>query len=449
MATATHLSLSAVNNRGHIHAGRISQRTADRVSELLMHNHEKFHILFHGRGLHNHILHHLLAIYALGASPGEVQRAYDTNVQYQLNMNEPSPDIADRMHDAKVFQQYVGNQKHYNNFLRFFTLEIAERGVEGTLTEYLFKGDERANDILARLYDGLLHPVIHLGYGIEFQQPLIVAEALAQAAITERWLEDTCDLVTERIQQQSSSQTPSANPSLLSLYERLRDNPVISNSVRPNDPPNKLRDGLIARAKEEIVPYLAEYTVQPHQLERKVAELANSSLYIAASAQRPGKVEMFDFFLMHSVNASIWFTVFIKQDWIPDQVKCRLVEIKGWSDLITYAACRTPAFRATSYDDDGHTAKFIRAIRNVEQVSRNFCGEEEFPLNPEQCLTIAHMVMDSVERMNSPDYRLPEQVTFAQGINEQVLRIIFRWVRWNGLDEAWEHVPSIDSSSRL
>ena len=31
---------------------------------------------------------------------------------------------------------------------------------------------------------GFLHPIIHLGFGIEFNQPAIIAEALAQYVIT-------------------------------------------------------------------------------------------------------------------------------------------------------------------------------------------------------------------------------------------------------------------------
>ena len=42
--------------------------------------------------------------------------------------------------------------------------------------------------MLVRLYAGFLHPIIHLGFGIEFQQPAIIAEALAQAAVHDNWM---------------------------------------------------------------------------------------------------------------------------------------------------------------------------------------------------------------------------------------------------------------------
>jgi hypothetical protein len=78
---------------------------------------------------------------------------------------------------------YLGNEKHYHNFLVFFQEKIGQKGWQEVLTEYMFKGDERADDMLVRMFGGLLHPIIHLGFGVEFEQPAIIAEALAQAAV--------------------------------------------------------------------------------------------------------------------------------------------------------------------------------------------------------------------------------------------------------------------------
>ena len=54
---------------------------------------------------------------------------------------------------------------------------------EEVLNEYLFKKDGRADDMLVPMFAGLLHPIIHLGFGVEFEQPIIMAEALAQAPV--------------------------------------------------------------------------------------------------------------------------------------------------------------------------------------------------------------------------------------------------------------------------
>lgn len=87
------------------------------------------------------------------------------------------------MHNPEKYKAYLGRQKHYHNFLVFFQEEINEKGWQEVVNEYVFKGDERADDMLVRMFSGILHPIIHLGFGIEFNQPVIIAEALAQAAV--------------------------------------------------------------------------------------------------------------------------------------------------------------------------------------------------------------------------------------------------------------------------
>lgn len=166
---------------------------------------------------------------------------------------------------------------------------------------------------------------------------------------------------------------------------------------------------------------------------------------------------MIELFLLHSVNSSVWMSALIEQKWMTDEMKCRLLAIKGWTDLITYACCKVPALyperifnytpkqpgdwesayrRTVVYNDDGHLPKFIRATRYVEQVSKEYAGQTESPLRPDLCLTIAHMAMDSVDRQNHPGYRLPGEATFYETADMEVQRLIFRFVRFGGLDGA-------------
>jgi hypothetical protein len=87
------------------------------------------------------------------------------------------------MRNPKKYKTYLGSEKYYRNFLVFFKEEINQKGWQEVLNEYIFKGDERADDMLVRMFSGILHPIIHLGFGVEFEQPAIIAEALAQAAV--------------------------------------------------------------------------------------------------------------------------------------------------------------------------------------------------------------------------------------------------------------------------
>ncbi len=92
------------------------------------------------------------------------------------------------LHDHEKFHEYLGNEKYYHDYLVFFQGEIELNGYQAVINKYCLKGDERADDMLVRLHAGFLHPMIHLGFGVEFKQPAIIAEALAQAAVHENWI---------------------------------------------------------------------------------------------------------------------------------------------------------------------------------------------------------------------------------------------------------------------
>jgi Questin oxidase-like len=110
--------------------------------------------LFHQN--QNHIVHHLLTIYALGATPAQLQRGYNVNADYQRPPVPLEPQVVQSMHDVEKFKQCLGNEKHYRDYLVFFQDEIEKKGWENVLNEYVFKGDERADDLLVRLFAGML-----------------------------------------------------------------------------------------------------------------------------------------------------------------------------------------------------------------------------------------------------------------------------------------------------
>jgi len=58
------------------------------------------------------------------------------------------------MHDPERFKTYLGKEKYYRDFLGFFREEMRTKGWEEVLNEYLFKGTERADDMLVRLFGG-------------------------------------------------------------------------------------------------------------------------------------------------------------------------------------------------------------------------------------------------------------------------------------------------------
>ncbi|OAL34597.1 hypothetical protein AYO20_06227 [Fonsecaea nubica] len=461
MATSYRLRLSPCHS-GFVHTqNELSLKSAETTETLLMQNHEQHHIYFDNAGLHNHIVHHLLCIYSLGASASQLEKAYRNNTEYQIPPYPADPATIETLSDQKEFAKYLGNCEHYRDYVVFFKKEISKRGVEAVVNEYVFRGDARADDMLARMFSGFLHPIIHLGYGLEFNQPMIVAEALAQAAIHEDWPGP----FLWGAEAEAKNLSKPAGGTLVEILDEIRANTKLANSVEWPDPPNKVTDGLYKRAADEMIRVAARWQVAPEELEQKTAEMINAGLYMTALAQRADKAVKFDFFFMHCANTSYFFSVFNQMPWISTQAKARIVECMGRLHLLMYASAKGPKLRpqdlndyrpekpggwesifarAAAYEDDGHTSKLIRAIKNGEITTAGFEEAPGIKLKTGDFLKIAHMVMDSVEAMDRPDFKMPNAGTtgyeYAAELDPFVQRVVVRWLRWAGFPEAWEAV---------
>lgn len=99
-------------------------------------------------------MHHLLTIFSLGASPEEIQRAYDTNDEYQRPSKPIDKSLVQKFQNRDEFRQFLGQRPKYVQYLAHFQREIDSRGVNAVVEEYLFAGDEFADAMLARLFAG-------------------------------------------------------------------------------------------------------------------------------------------------------------------------------------------------------------------------------------------------------------------------------------------------------
>ncbi|RMZ77744.1 hypothetical protein DV737_g4191, partial [Chaetothyriales sp. CBS 132003] len=310
-------------------------------------------------------------MWALGATPDEIQNMWDYNVRYQDPMNErylPTNSSNLGLKDPDVFEECLGIAECYPDFLKFFEDEITVKGLQEVIKEYLLKGDERADDILGRMFSDLVHPIIHLGCGIEFGQPSLVAEALAAACVHENWPK-TFLLPTETFVR--SNKAGSSLP-MLQVLESLRKNPDIVTGTKETDPFNKIPDGFLKRVTpEQLVPYLARFQVEPEpeDLRRKMSDMMHTTAYVLAAAQRPGKREAMDFVTLHAVTFAAFFPSIIAQEWLSDHDKARLLEATVRVDAVMYAGTGCPPLYAQRIVDyvprhpsDGWPELFKRAI---------------------------------------------------------------------------------------
>ncbi|KAJ9616784.1 hypothetical protein H2200_000503 [Cladophialophora chaetospira] len=435
MATATtiHLSPSAA---ALIRILNITSAAADRVTSLLQTNHSDHHILFDQLGRHNHIVHHLLASFSLGADAKTLQKQYDQNVSYQRPPPLADKGVVSSLTDPEVFESLLGKPENYTVFLTFFAQELSTSSIPEVVNKIVFADTPIANKLFNLFFAGYYHPFIHLGYGLEYDQPALVAEGLAQACIHSSYLDEFFTATAEA----SQSTKPDT---LVNLLHAVHGDEKLRNAVKWEDG-QKVRDGILARAKDEMIAYAARW---------QVPLPPPPAVYFTACAQNPPKVVKFDFFYMHAVTSSLFLSVFLQQDWISDASKAKLIEWKGRLDLVLYASRRSPKLlideirtdvvhlrewddmflQACAFMDDGHTVKFVRALANDEKVCAPFEGgtvtdsrvngaetngvnqDERWQIKGDMWRRLAGMVLDSVQ----PKYR-------------------DRWLRSVGFEEAWK-----------
>ncbi|KDN63118.1 putative HypA protein [Colletotrichum sublineola] len=443
MATAYKIHVPAANTG--LWQFKQQDATANKVSELLQEDMKKHHVFFNHDGFHNHIPHHVLALYGTGAGPAAIQKAYDGNANYQRPAKESHDSVADELHDWEGAQKYLGREKHYSDFLLFYQREIERLGWEAALNEHLFKGDERADDMLQRMFAGFLHPIIQLMYGVEWEQPAIVAEGLAQAAVHKNQLKGFFDEAERRANE--TAKTPM--PQIADLVEEIRGNRKLAAAAEMKDA-NKIFDGVMKRAPEEMMGIASKVKVLPEELDERTAEMFHTAFYVAGGAAlRPGKEAKWDFFLIHHTNAAPIFLSLNAKPWISKENKVRLLEHKIRMDLVEYAARGSPQLRldeVRSYrprdqdqgrelvsktsdllprfhaiSDDGHTIKVTRALGICQQLSSRYGDRPWIKISgDDEWLRLSYMLLDGTEHSET------------------------KWVRSAGFEEAWKDVPARD-----
>ena len=411
------------------------------VNRLLEQDHRDHHIFFRDLNGHNHTAHNLLTSLATGANPTQLRLAFENNKPIMRARPEIDWETVRGFSDEDKFYEKMSQVPQYTNYLMFFTQQIEQKGYRAVVNEYCFSRTRSADALFARLYEGAHHSLIHLGLGVEFDMPMIVAQALAQAAShpsngIERFLPN-CEQEAQKHESEPSKP-------LVDLIHEVRANETIRHAPRWTDFAFKVRDAIYGRAMNEIVSIASQFRIKPDELERRTAEMIDCCAYMAGAAQRDGKPRKIDFFHMHSVTCSIFLTVLIRQPWISVENKIRLVEGKGRMDLTWYGAVGSPPLNMdyiTGYnepssadmdwnaifkgfneqDDDGHVGKFVRAIKNGEDVSKPFeQGEwaDSFPIKGDMWLKVARMCYDSTLDLHQDD----------------------KWLNFAGFDEGWAMV---------
>ncbi|KAF8623272.1 hypothetical protein AX17_007478 [Amanita inopinata Kibby_2008] len=160
-------------------------KTSEALTKILKENHERWHCFFNREaGYHNHVSHHAIALWALGANEEAIRQAYERDSTYQCPMVESPAEI---IHSN--WKEHLGDENYYKAYLEFFTKIVQEQGAVSAVEEYIFAADANFNQngtspaMLSRFMAAIFHPLSYVGYGLEFGIPGMVVEGLALTAV--------------------------------------------------------------------------------------------------------------------------------------------------------------------------------------------------------------------------------------------------------------------------
>ncbi|TFK37473.1 hypothetical protein BDQ12DRAFT_736307 [Crucibulum laeve] len=301
--------------------------TPTSVEELktnLKDNHERWHIFFNDMRFHNHSAHSALALWALGADESILQASYKDSSAYQRPAFEAPNAIT-----ATNWKDHLGDEKYYQGYLKFFNEEIKTHGGDEVLKKYVFTNEANIAagggpnpSMLQRFLAGLLHPLIHTGYGLEFNLPGMLVEGLAQTAVHEVQTENLLpasvfksndgveNLTSRLLRGVGLKNTPAEHKDgvhaltvLARVFADDRLGKNLTEDIRKNFSDTVLNGGHI------IKEYTDQWTFHG-KLEDLVEELvwANVVIYAIGGWEGAGKPLNADFFYMHLVTSSLFLS---------------------------------------------------------------------------------------------------------------------------------------------
>ncbi|KAJ6467100.1 hypothetical protein C8R47DRAFT_33770 [Mycena vitilis] len=275
------------------------------VSEYLVMDYERHHAFFNCKGFHNHTPFHLLTEYTLGAGPPHLEAIWKQHVKLERKQFKSDNPIT-----RGNFNDHLGNEKYYQAYLHFFSDVVLRKPVDAVLEEWIFapkmnhddciKGGEQP-EMLNRLLAGVMHPLIYIGFGLDFSLPGLVAEGLAQAAVHKS---GSSALLPRHLFNTSSIHAGAGTPAF-SIAARILRDPKFAN-VDLDLP----FDEVHAQFGADVQKYAAEWMVDgvdPEVVKLKVRELTflNIMLYTVGGWRDGAGFRQAEFTLMHLVTSSI------------------------------------------------------------------------------------------------------------------------------------------------
>lgn len=361
-----------------------NENNMDSVIKLIQRDAENHHLFFNDEKFHNHLVHQLLADYSLGADLLRLNKAYRDNTVYQRPRRPLKPDFTwDSL-------RCLGNEDYYTNYVNFFQEEIQKKGSKHCTEYYIFEQDPRLG-LYSRFLSGIYHPMIHLGYGIEFNHLLMIAEGLAWVAVHYPRAHHFYESINKK---NIEGELLSKNNKIISTALEIICS--IHQDSRIDDVVKGVEEDKYTKVINVIPDLLHEYCQQwpvtetldgPMGLRARATELQILASALYAGSYRPGKEISLDFFLMHTLTSSLFLHCYIEL--LAPCYAVSLLRGKFASDLVYYIAHGRPYLNLQQFDSypkllhwdqiiskaiasaDDHVPKAVRALIHASHYDRS------------------------------------------------------------------------------
>ncbi|KAJ2158035.1 hypothetical protein GGF46_004087 [Coemansia sp. RSA 552] len=367
---------------GHAPAGLlrsgVDEHTRQEATRLCARDYLEHHVFFNEMGHHNHFNHHLLSIFTMGASSQRLQEVFDLHKTIQL------PLLAhyggDQITSTNLFQ-HATDEKYYSRFVEYFRRELDSAG--SGWKEYACNLS-MAPQMLPLTMSGVFHPLIQLGYGLEFESKAITAMGLAQACAHAPFFETMFSPGVFGTICGKTQDNEHCGASLMQIVRMIRDDPIALGMEY--DPQPHLNHSIVGAAEKLAIMYTALWAVPPTKeaISAKYCELQSFVALFYGGLTRPGHKPVLQFIGMHCLTSAYFLPIYF--DCMPIETQAVLLKAHY-------------VFEKAIVSDDLHVSKVVRSLWRGSMLTSppqaKLAADYELP--PQiNWLYLAHMTTDTI-----------------------------------------------------
>ncbi|KAJ1666362.1 hypothetical protein EV178_002318 [Coemansia sp. RSA 1646] len=396
----------------------IDKNTEKEATRLCARDYLEHHVFFNNYRFHNHLNHHLLAVFSMGGSAKRLQEIFDGNRIIQ----RPTMPMHQVEINATNYTEYLAKEEHYPDYVAFFHKELDAAGDEWHAVVSKYISDPR---IFPFFMSGAFHPFIQIGYGLEFESKAITATALAQACVHIPDVEESYFPAAFEEMRMNLDNGSADDVSLMQTLDMLRGERAAADI--------EYKESIFARENTILGSKLAAkygklWTVCADEkaISAKYEELLSTAALLYISTTRPGYKQVLDFFVLHCLTSAYFLPIIL--DVLSIEQKARTLHAHWIVTLSIYSLVGAPqlyitpehtatnthavadgiyggsanpwlgVFKDAINHNDIHVPKVIRALwrGSILSALQNKDSTEQKALPPVNWLYIARATLDTI-----------------------------------------------------